>query len=124
MSIDLIAAAINKLDSQGIIFVQSSAVGIYGSRRDEILLEDSPLETSKDTFRIKCVKALEELTREKSPNAVLLRIGHVLGSEGGMFPFLKLFSALRGKKYGAGGQYIPWVHVEDVAQAMFHIITK
>lgn len=52
----------------------------------------------------------------------MLRIGHVLGSEGGMFPFLKMFSLLRGKKYGSGGQYLPWIHVEDVGSAMLHII--
>lgn len=39
-----------------------------------------------------------------------------------MFPFLKLFSALRGKKYGSGGQYLPWIHVEDIAYALLHVI--
>lgn len=41
-----------------------------------------------------------------------------------MFPFLKLFSVLRGKKYGSGGQYLPWIHVEDIAHAIIHIIGK
>lgn len=41
-----------------------------------------------------------------------------------MLPFLKLFSLLRGKKYGAGGQFIPWVHVEDVGSAILHIANK
>ena len=40
-----------------------------------------------------------------------MRIGLVLGSEGALLDFLKLFSILRGKQYGAGGQYMPWIHV-------------
>lgn len=30
----------------------------------------------------------------------------------------------RGKKYGAGGQYVPWIHVEDAGSAIYHIANK
>jgi NAD dependent epimerase/dehydratase family enzyme len=33
-SIDLLSAAINKLDQKDIVYLQSSAIGIYGSRKE------------------------------------------------------------------------------------------
>lgn len=43
------------------------------------------------------------------------RIGHVFGASGGIYPILKLSSKFRIKRLGNGRQYIPWIHVEDVA---------
>ena len=31
---------------------------------------------------------------------------------------------MRGKKFGAGGQYMPWIHVEDAGEAMFHVVNR
>jgi uncharacterized protein len=122
-SIDVLSAAINKTGKKDIILLQSAAIGIYGSRGDEVLTEESSL-GSQDTFRINCLKTIEERTREQHSDAVLLRIGNVLGSEGALLGFMKLFSMLRGKKYGAGGQYMPWIHVEDIGSAMLHIVSR
>ena len=57
----MLAAAIKKTGKTDIAFVQSSAVGIYGDRKEEVLTED--VEVGKDdTFRINTVKSIENIT--------------------------------------------------------------
>ena len=53
--------------------------------------------------------------------AGILRIGHVLSSNGGLLPSLEMASKMRAKKFGKGGQYAPWVHIEDLAMALVHV---
>lgn len=43
----------------------------------------------------------------------------MFGESEGIFPFIRLSSQLRAKKFGNGGQYIPWIHVEDVARSFY-----
>lgn len=48
-------------------------------------------------------------------------MGHVLGAGQGLFPFLQVSSFFRVKRFGSGGQYIPWIHAEDVGAAMLFL---
>lgn len=53
-----------------------------------------------------------------------MRIGHVFSSQGGLFPNLELASKMRVKQFGNGQQFVPWVHIEDLASACLHIAGK
>ena len=53
--------------------------------------------------------------------AGIVRIGHVLSSEGGLFPHLERASKLRARRFGKGGQYAPWIHIRDLANIFVHI---
>lgn len=99
-------------------FIQASAAGIYGGRGDEILHDEANAGVAS-TFRVSTIMSLEKLTNEISKNAILARIGHVFGESDGIFPFIRLSSKLKAKKFGKGGQYIPWIHVEDVARSFY-----
>jgi NAD dependent epimerase/dehydratase family enzyme len=54
----------------------------------------------------------------------LLRIGHVLSNEGGLLPYLELASLCRASRLGSGGQYVPWVHIHDVASAVARVCAQ
>jgi len=101
------------------VLVTASAIGFYGPAGDEWLTEDSP---AKDLFQSRLC-----LEREAAANAaeaqgirvVNLRIGLVLGLDGGIFPQLALPARLgAAAKIGDGRQWMSWIHIAD----LLHII--
>jgi hypothetical protein len=51
---------------------------------------------------------------------VQLRIGIVLGQGGALSAMLPLFRAGLGSPLGSGQQWMPWIHVADLAAAFVH----
>lgn len=100
-------------------WVNGSAVGAYGSRGDEVLTEESaPGDTGAILPGI-CA-AWEAAARDHCPGGchlTLVRTGFVLGNEGGAFPVLTtLVRAFMGGHPGSGNQWVPWIHVADIAK--------
>ncbi|MCK6527126.1 TIGR01777 family oxidoreductase [Myxococcota bacterium] len=97
------------------VLVSASAVGYYGDRGDETLTEESP--PGQDFLAETCL-AWEAEARAASDlgiRVVTLRIGVVLGREGGALP--KMLPAYRlglGGRLGSGRQWVPWIHADDV----------
>lgn len=103
------------------VLVCASAIGYYGNRGDEVLTESS---SPGSGFLVDACKAWEaEADRASSLGlrVVKLRIGFVLGKDGGalatMVPAFKLGI---GGKLGDGKQWMPWVHVDDVVNLFVH----
>ena len=98
------------------MLVCTSAIGYYGERGDEILNEQS---AAGEGFLADVCQAWEaEAMRAESfgLRVVRLRIGFVLGSEGGaMAQMLPVFRMGLGGRLGSGKQWMPWIHVADVA---------
>jgi NAD dependent epimerase/dehydratase family enzyme len=88
------------------------------------VLNDDAKQGSTNTFRVNTCISIENLTQKLRGNAMIARIGHVFGHSDGIFPFIRLSSQLRIKKFEKGGQYIPWIHVEDVANAFYFMATN
>ncbi|NNE92817.1 MAG: TIGR01777 family protein [Verrucomicrobiales bacterium] len=109
-------AKLPEADRPGVL-VAASAVGYYGDSGD------APLDEESDHgfgFLARVVQGWENaaMTAEKEYDirTVTPRIGFVLGSNGGAMPILrKVFKACLGGKLGNGKQWMPWVHVKDVA---------
>jgi uncharacterized protein len=97
------------------VFVGASAIGIYGDRGEEPLREDSP--TGKGFLSEVC-QAWEAATQELGavvPRIVTLRLGLVLGRDGGVLQrILPLFRWNLGGRLGSGQQWMSWIHVEDL----------
>lgn len=97
------------------VLVSASAVGIYGSRGDEALDEDSP---PAEGFLAEVCRAWEaEAARAKELGlrVVSLRIGIVLAKEGGALAKMRLpFELGLGASLGSGAQWMPWVHLDDI----------
>ncbi len=98
------------------VLVNASAVGFYGDRGEEALVEESGPGTG---FLASVCEEWETAARSLEADGVRvvwLRIGIVLGREGGALPsLLSLFRWGLGGRLGSGRQWMPWIHVDDLA---------
>ncbi len=103
--------------------VAQSATGYYGTHGDEWLTEDSPPGTD---FLARLVVDWEHEALAAAATGVrvlLTRTGVVLSPDGGalekMAPPFKLGV---GGPIAGGRQYVPWIHIDDVAGALLHLL--
>lgn len=105
------------------VVVQASAVGYYGPRGDEILLESSP---PGDDWQARVCVAWEESTapvEEMGVHRAITRSGVVLSDKGGAFPMLLIpFKLFVGGPMGSGEQWMSWIHIEDEVRAIQYLI--
>ena len=99
-----------------VVLVNASAIGFYGDRREEILPESA----APGTGFISEVAQKWELATDAGTDMGLrvarVRIGFVLGRDGGALPMLRrIFRLGLGGKLGSGQQWMSLVHVDDVA---------
>jgi uncharacterized protein (TIGR01777 family) len=105
------------------VLVSSSAIGFYGDRGDEVLIESSPSGTG--FMSEVCVSWEQEAERAKlfGVRVVLVRTGVVLSAEGGALKkMLPPFKLGVGGPLGSGKQWFPWIHIEDIAGIFRHAI--
>jgi uncharacterized protein (TIGR01777 family) len=112
----VLVEAIGKLQSKPGVFVCASAIGYYGARRpDDVLDEDA---APGKGFLADLVQRWEEAARAVEAHGVraaLLRIGVVFGEGGGALDKMILpFKLFAGGPVGDGDQVISWVHRDDV----------
>jgi uncharacterized protein (TIGR01777 family) len=117
--------AISKLEKKPSVLVAASAVGFYGDRGDEVLTESS---SRGDGFLAEVCEAWEnEVQRaaEFSVRTVSLRLGVVLGPDGGaLTKMLPPFRMGLGGRLGHGRQWMSWIHVQDLAGIILHAIEQ
>ncbi len=105
------------------VLVNASAVGIYGDRGDEDLMDQAPHGSGylADLCREWEDAALE--AESLGVRVVRLRIGIVLGRDGSAFKKLILvFKSGIGGRLGSGRQWMPWIHVDDLRAAIVHAV--
>lgn len=112
----LLVAAMSEARERPRTLICASAVGYYGGRSDDREIDESS--PPGDDFLAHVVRDWERAADEAKAlgvRVVKLRIGLVLGDEGGvlakMVPAFRLFA---GGPVGSGEQMMPWVHVDDV----------
>ncbi|MFG5380235.1 TIGR01777 family oxidoreductase [Yoonia sp. R2-816] len=112
-----IVALIDRLAVKPKVLVNGSAIGWYGLRGDEKLTEDA---APQDCFtRQVCARweATAETAQAHGVRVVALRIGLVLGVEGGMLAkFLTPFEFGLGGVIGDGKQWMSWIDLDDVVR--------
>jgi len=115
----LLSEAIARLSPKPRVFICASATGIYGDRDDEVLDEQSE---SGGGFLAGVCREWEEATKpaiQAGVRVVNLRLGPILAREGGMLAkLLTPFKMGMGGKVGSGRQYISWIAIDDVIQAI------
>ncbi len=105
------------------LLISASAIGYYGSRGDELLRETS---SPGDDFLAEVCVAWEraaQTAQEAGIRVVLPRIGLVVGAGGG--PLATLLTPFRwglGGKISQGGQWMSWIHLDDLAQLFLFLI--
>ncbi|MCE5310350.1 MAG: TIGR01777 family oxidoreductase [Acidobacteriales bacterium] len=117
--------ALSRMEQRPKVLVSASAVGIYGSRGEEVLTERSE---PGQGFLTDVCRAWEKeagAAEALGVRVVKLRLGMVLGPEGGalaqMLPFFRIFL---GGTMGFGMQWMSWIHVEDLIDLMLFAIEK
>lgn len=104
------------------VFINTSAIGFYGSRPGEVLTEQS---SAGDGFLADvCVQweAAADPAREVGVRVVHPRFGLVMDREGGMLPLIKWpFKFAVGGKIG-GDQYMGWVDLHDLVRSFPFLI--
>jgi uncharacterized protein (TIGR01777 family) len=100
--------------------VSQSAVGYYGPHGDEEIDEDAP---AGHDFLASVTADWEREASAASSGArvVVTRTGVVLAPRGGALArMLPPFKLGLGGPVAGGRQYVPWIHLEDVARALIH----
>lgn len=119
----LVAAAIAAMARPPRVLVSGSAVGYYGERGDETLLESSL--PGNDFLSEVCVawEAAAAPAREAGIRVVHPRIGVVLSEKGGALQRLLLpFRLGVGGRVGSGDQWMSWISLADTVGALRHTI--
>jgi len=97
------------------VLVNASATGFYGAHGDEVLDETAP---AGEGFLADVCRAWEAeafRAQELDVRVVALRIGIVLGPNGGaLAKMLTPFRAAVGGRIGSGKQWMSWIHRNDV----------
>ena len=109
--------ALEALPRRPELLLSVSAVGFYGSRGGEELSESSSPGTG---FLPDVCREWEEAARTAESlgvRVVSLRIGVVLGIEGGILAKLApVFRLGAGGRLGSGNQWMSWIHVDDLSR--------
>ena len=104
--------------------VSASGAGIYGNRGEETLTESSPAKSAGFLAEVASVWEAEGGKAEaKGVRYVPIRIALVLGKTGGAIPLMKTaFQCGLGGNLGSGRQWMPWIHLADVAALFLHAL--
>lgn len=115
--------ALSKSKRKPAVLVSGSAIGIYGSRGDEILTEFS---AHGHHFLAEVCEAWEKeavAAEELGIRVVRIRTGIVLGKGGGALQkMLPPFKAFVGGRIGSGKQWMSWIQLDDLVGIILHAL--
>ena len=121
-SASTIAQAISLCKQPPERFISTSAVGIY----DSVHVHTEQSTSFAAGFLPEVCKKWEAAPANVPANTklIIIRLGVVLGMNGGMLKKLKpLFKLFLGGRMGSGNQPFPFIHIHDVTGAIIHILT-
>lgn len=120
-----VVEALRQADQKPAVLIQASAVGYYGPRGDEPVVESDP--PGDDFLAGVCAQweAATDSVEELGMRQAIIRTGLVLSDEGGPLPSAMLpFKFGAGGRLGGGRQYWPWIHIADQVRAIRFLLEK
>jgi uncharacterized protein (TIGR01777 family) len=108
---------IDALDAKPKAVVNGSGMSIYGTSETDTYDEQSPQRLTD--FLAGVVEQWEKAVDEhvRGPRTVKLRIGLVLGTDGGALPKMALpYKLGAGGRVGRGKHWMSWIHIEDMVR--------
>lgn len=121
-AIRTIISAIKQTAKKPSVLVSTSGVGFYGNVLTDDVTESSPkghsfLSDVCQEWEQEALKAQKFGVRVVTP-----RLGVVLAHDGGALqPLMLLFKLFAGGYLGSGKQWFPWIHRDDVVNAILYI---
>jgi uncharacterized protein len=114
---------IGRLQQPPKVLISASATGWYGAWQDETLTE---FDGGKNCFLHRVCEAWEQMARRAQRlgvRVVRLRIGLVLGTQGGVLRALRIpFWLGLGGRIGTGAQWMSWIARDDLVRLIAHAI--
>ncbi|CAA7410907.1 unnamed protein product [Spirodela intermedia] len=109
-------------DTRPSVLISATAIGYYGTSETKVFDERSP--SGNDYLSEVCrVWEAKALGVDKDVRLALIRIGVVLGKEGGalakMIPFFMMFA---GGPLGSGNQWFSWIHLDDLVNLILEAL--
>lgn len=124
-ALERLRAAVERTASRPAVLVSASAVGFFGARGEEDLTESSP--PGSDFLATTCVR-WEQAARAVAPlgpRVSTVRIGLVLGEDGGaLAKMLPAFRLGGGGPIGNGLQWMSWVHLDDLVSLLLFALDR
>lgn len=123
-STKLLSDSLAKLKNPPKVFICASAIGFYGDRPNELVLEHSP--SQKGDFLSETCVAWETAcnsARSAGIRVVHTRFGIILSPKGGALAKLLLpFQMGAGGIIGNGKQVMSWISLDDVIYALVYVL--
>jgi len=122
-STDTLVEAFKRADAPPPAWFNASAVGYYGDRGDEVLLETS---SAQDTFFLsKVSQAWEDAARqiEGETRLIIGRLGLVLAKDAPAWEkFIMPIKLFVGGPLGDGKQWYAWIDADDLARGVLYLL--
>ncbi|XP_028409908.1 epimerase family protein SDR39U1-like [Dendronephthya gigantea] len=122
---DILTELIKKAAKPPNVWISSSAIGFYPTSETAEYTEDAPPEPEHDFFTKICCDWEDSavLPSDHPSRHVTLRIGLVLGRDGGAFKSLVWpFWFGVGGVIGSGKQIMSWIHIADMVGILIHAL--
>lgn len=107
------------------VLVSASAVGYYGSRGEDVLIESEP--ASEDFLgQVAAAWEREAIAAEAlGVRVARIRVGMVLGRDGGALKKMALpFRLGVGGRIGDGRQWMSWIHLQDLSRMIAFLLKE
>ena len=120
----LLAAALAGLERPPRVLVSASAIGFYGDRGDEELIEGSAAGSGFLSEVCREWESATEAAEGKGIRVAHARLGVVLSKDGGaLAKMLTPFRLGAGGVIGNGRQYMSWITLDDTVAAIGHLLS-
>lgn len=121
-STDLLSQTLAQLDQPPSVFINASAIGIYGVNAEDVD-EASPSGSGFLAQVCREWEAATEPAQKAGIRTVITRFGIILSPKGGVLAKLLVpFKLGLGGVIGTGKQWMSWVAIDDVLGALLHVI--
>ncbi|UTW04737.1 TIGR01777 family oxidoreductase [Amphritea atlantica] len=119
-----IMSLITRLEHAPEVMVSGSAIGFYGCRTDDLLLDEHG-EIVDDYCHRLCQRWESEALRAETMGVrvCLIRTGVVLGHGGALAKMLPAFRLGLGGPIARGDQWMSWIHVDDEVEVICMMLT-
>jgi uncharacterized protein (TIGR01777 family) len=115
-----------RLDRTPQTWINASAIGYYGQHRGDLRLhEKTPAGTGFQADLCAAWETLAARAAEQGAKVSVLRIGLVLGADGGALPALARPVRLGvGRMLGNGRQWMSWIHIDDLVALIQFVLEQ